>query len=138
MTKAFVGKLLSVAITLVLAACASFPSSNQTAKARNFGGYEYAGKAYAAAPRIQGYFAGYGGDLLDPWLVHTAEGRDIVRIAYADPRRIVTGHQGRRANRWFREFADTNNDRELTDTEIQAGLIKGKLYHYGRFFGFNE
>lgn len=87
------------------------------------GGNGYRGN-HGYAERHASSFTGPGADKLDPWLAETREGQQFVRDTYG------IGHSGEISNgvaegvnRFFRRWADTNRDYQLTDTEIRTALV---------------
>lgn len=67
---------------------------------------------------------GSGGHRLDPWLGETDEGRGFVlRMFDSDRDGRIKGRGARRANIWFRRYADTDRDLRLTDPEIRMALV---------------
>ncbi len=79
------------------------------------------------------YFRFPVADRLDPWLVHTEEGRRIVRWGFdSDDDGRLREDTTFRANAWFRRYADTNRDMRLTDEEIRLGLVQASRDHVRR------
>lgn len=87
------------------------------------GGPGWSGHSYGEYVYEGPRFAGTTRDLLDPWLGLTAEGRRVVGLGF-DPRGDgrISEQNARRANAWFRRFADHDRDLRLTDVEIRAAL----------------
>jgi hypothetical protein len=80
---------------------------------RGYGDYRYEGRQFASRD---------GGMVLDPWLAHTPEGRDIVATGFsAGP---ISADRAHRANIWFRRYADTDRNLRLTDEEIRVALVQ--------------
>lgn len=84
-----------------------------------YDGYRYDGTDYGAMS---------GGALLDPWLGETEEGREIVALGFAGP---LDADTARRANVWFRRYADSDGDMRLTDPEIRLALVQASREHGG-------
>ena len=109
------------AAALGAAACATYYDEG---RGRGYGGYDYAGEDYQRLGNDCGFFEGEGGDLLDPWLACTREGRQLVRDRYdQDEDRRVSVETANEANVWFRRYADQNHDMRLTDPEVKAALV---------------
>lgn len=70
---------------------------------------------------------GAGGNRLDPWLSDTKGGERFVRLKFERAGRIRAA-TARRANIWFRRYADTNRDLRLTDPEIRIALVTVEKY----------
>jgi hypothetical protein len=89
-----------------------------------YGGYDYVGSDYERLGNDCGAFGGEGGEMLDPWLACTDEGRDLVRTLFARRRGgRVDADTADEANIWFRRYADHDRDLCLTDPEIRAALV---------------
>lgn len=93
------------------------------------GGYHHGRHAYSggewSGPRqaFAGELHGPGVDLLDPWLKETREGRAVVTLGFRDAARgFVSEAVARRANSWFRRYADQDCDMRITDPEIRVAL----------------
>ena len=86
------------------------------------------------ADRYASNFTGPGADNLDPWLAETREGQQFVRDNYAvGPRGEISNGVATSVNRFFRRWADTNRDYQLTDAEIRTALVHtGNGYRYRR------
>ncbi|HEX8527996.1 hypothetical protein [Allosphingosinicella sp.] len=90
--------------------------------------YRYEGSAYAR--RGGGPFDGPGADVLDPWLAETDEGQQIVRMGWRGVRDgWIDEDVARRANVWFRRYADEDRDMCLTDAEIRTALVTAARGH---------
>lgn len=84
-----------------------------------YGGREYAGVRQAYA----GDLHGPGVALLDPWLKETREGRAVVTLGFREAGGgFVSESVARRANDWFRRYADQDCDMRITDPEIRVAL----------------
>lgn len=81
----------------------------------DYGDYRYHGEDYSGS-----------GDILDPWLADTDEGRAIVALGFAGATDPATAH---RANIWFRRYADSDRDMRLTDPEIRLALVQASREH---------
>lgn len=82
-------------------------------------GAYYDGGRYGA-----GGIGGRGADRLDPWLSVTTEGKRYVLATWdSDGDGRIGKRAARRANAWFRQYADTDGDRRLTDGEIRMALV---------------
>ena len=91
---------------------------------RDYGRYDYVGRDYDRLGNDCGFFAGAGGELLDPWLACVREGQQLVRDRYdRDQDRRIDAETADEANVWFRFHADHNRDMRLTDAEIRAALV---------------
>jgi hypothetical protein len=90
-----------------------------------YGDYGYSG-GHWAGPRqpYEGELDGPGVELLDRWLIETAEGRAVVTLGFSDAANgFVTEDVAHRANIWFRRYADENRDLRITDPEIRTALV---------------
>lgn len=87
-----------------------------------YGGYDYVGSDYERLGNDCDAFGGEGGDMLDPWLACTDEGRDLVRTLFDRDGRIDAATADK-ANIWFRRYADHDRDLCLTDPEIRGALV---------------
>lgn len=119
-TRLFIGVATMVA-AVVLSGCAYDTAGYDT-------GYpSYNGGQYGASG-----VGGSGAQYLDPWLSGTQVGQTLVL------RRFDGNHNGqikegtaRKANAWFRRYADSNRDQILTDQEINMGLERlSRDYRY--------
>ncbi|HEY9554904.1 hypothetical protein [Allosphingosinicella sp.] len=93
-----------------------------------YGDYRYDGDYYEPArwQDREAYLIGAGVEQLDPWLALTPEGRDIVTLGFdTDDDGWIAEGTAERANIWFRRYADTDDDRRLTDPEIRVALVQG-------------
>lgn len=117
--------LILFAAAVSVTACAYYDDYTHRADVPVYGGYSYAGDAYADEESVGMGFAGEGASLLDPWLATTHEGRKAVMLGFArkDAGRL-SPETARRANGWFRRYADTNRDMRLTDEEIRVALVQ--------------
>jgi hypothetical protein len=100
-----------------------------------YGGYGYEGVDYGPHHRggHQGRLTGPGAAVLDPWLSGTEEGTIIVTTGWGSARQgFVSRDVARRANVWFRRYADANRNRRLTDREIRLALIQASRNYRGR------
>ena len=89
------------------------------------GGVAYEGGDYAG-PRApyDGELTGPGVEMLDPWLLETAEGRAVVTLGFSEAANgFVSEDVAHRANVWFRRYADENCDMRITDPEIRTALV---------------
>jgi hypothetical protein len=118
MRKAARGMLLAAA--LGVAGCETYDDYGHRDGGR-YGGYDYVGSDYERLGNDCG-FGGPGGDVLDPWLACTDEGRDLVRTMFSRNVRI-DADTADEANIWFRRYADHDRDLCLTDPEIRAALV---------------
>ena len=76
------------------------------------------------ADRYASNFSGPGANKLDPWLAETREGQQFVRDNYAVGRYgEISSGVARSVNQFFRRWADTNRDYQLTDAEIRTALV---------------
>ncbi|MGF1550579.1 MAG: hypothetical protein ACFBQW_08660 [Sphingomonadaceae bacterium] len=66
-----------------------------------------------------GIWVGERPGALDPWLSETEEGREIVARRFGEG---LSREERRRANIWFRRYADSDDDLRLTDAEIRVAL----------------
>jgi hypothetical protein len=108
-----------------VAACSTYYDDGR----HNYGRYAYDGRDYDRLGNGCGFFAGRGGELLDPWLACTREGQELVRYRFdGDRDRRVKARTADRANIWFRRHADTNRDLRLTDPEIRAALVNSSRH----------
>ncbi len=91
-----------------------------------FGDYAYEGSDWrSAGGPSRGSLRGPGVEMLDPWLIGTQEGREIVTLGFRDAGDgFVDEDTAHRANIWFRRYADTNRDLCLTDPEIRVALVQ--------------
>lgn len=107
---------------------------------RRYGDYAYHGDDYDREDwredygrwdeEDRDYFRFPVADRLDPWLVHTEEGRRIVRLGFdSDDDGRLREDTTFRANAWFRRYADTDRDMRLTDEEIRLGLVQASRDH---------
>ncbi len=97
-----------------------------------FGDYAYQGDEWGDRGAYAGPLVGPGVTLLDPWLLETPEGQDIVTTGFRDAREGFVDEQlADRVNIWFRRYADTNRDMRLTDPEIRVALVQAS--QGGRF-----
>lgn len=72
---------------------------------------------------------GTGSASLDPWLSGTDEGaRFVLRRFDRDGDGRIKPGAARRANVWFRRYADTDMDLRLTDAEIRIALVTVEKY----------
>jgi hypothetical protein len=93
-------------------------------RARDYGGYRYGGREFGY-DRREGRLTGSGADNLDPWLASTREGQAIVSMGFDIDGDGRIGEDGaHRANIWFRRYADTDRNLELTDEEIRVALVQ--------------
>lgn len=66
---------------------------------------------------------GSGADDLDPWLSGTNPGQRLVLSRFDHNFNGRIGEdRARRANNWFRRYADRNHDLRIDDDEINRGL----------------
>lgn len=95
------------------------------------GGNGYHGN-HGYAERYASNFSGPGADKLDPWLAETREGQQFVRDNYSVGRSSeISNSVAINVNQFFRRWADTNRDYQLTDHEIRAALVHtGNGYRY--------
>ena len=108
-----------------LSACAYYDDYGYGYNPARYGDYLYSGSDYGY-PGDPGWVGGSGGDLLDPWLALTQEGREIVALGFdGDDDARITEETAWRANSWFRRYADTDDDLRLTDEEIRLALVQG-------------
>ncbi|HEX8654843.1 MAG TPA: hypothetical protein VF693_06445 [Allosphingosinicella sp.] len=115
-------------LILALAAASAVAGCATTYGDYDSGRYRYDGSAWAER-RGGGDLRGPGVDILDPWLVETPEGRQIVRSGWRSARRgRVDVQTAERANIWFRRHADADRDLCLTDVEIRSALAQS-AYH---------
>ena len=87
-------------------------------------GHHYGGSDWSG-PRhpFEGDLTGPGVALLDPWLRETREGRAVVTLGFRGAARGFVGEDvARRANAWFRRYADQDCDMRITDPEIRVAL----------------
>ncbi|MGJ8537575.1 MAG: hypothetical protein ACSHW2_10510 [Parasphingopyxis sp.] len=76
------------------------------------------------ADRYASNFTGPGADKLDPWLAETREGQQFVRDNYDIGRSgEISNGVAASVNQFFRRWADTNRDYQLTDAEIRTALV---------------
>lgn len=118
--------LRAVALLLAvggLAACA-YQDRYDYGYSDRYDDYSYDGDDYADGAGYYDSLGGSGEDVLDPWLVLTPEGRDIVATGFGGDGRL-TEETAHRANIWFRRYADTDDDLRLTDEEIRLALVQG-------------
>lgn len=101
-----------LASALGVTSCAYYDDYGQAA--HGYGDYRYQGER----------FSGRGAGMLDPWLVSTPEGRDIVMLGFGDDAGGISEEKADRANIWFRRYADTDRDLRLTDEEIRIALVQ--------------
>ena len=100
-----------------------------------YGDYRYEGNSYDRG-RWAGAdgFGGRGGPILDPWLVHTEEGRQVVLLGFDENRNgRISEETAHRANVWFRRYADGDRDMRLTDEEIRIALVQASQQGPRRF-----
>jgi hypothetical protein len=115
--------LLSLA--LGVSACAYYDEYGHGGYPAAYGDYRYDGDSYGPGRRADTGFGGRGGPILDPWLVHTDEGRDVVLLGFDENGNgRISEETAHRANVWFRRYADTDRDMRLTDEEIRIGLAQ--------------
>lgn len=113
----------AAAALLAIAGCAGDGQVRSASSVRSFGEYRYVGEQFGGPIPLQQSFGGLGGDRLDPWLVYTAAGRQILYFrGSVGTYNVISSSQAATVNRWFRETADANKDRELTDEEIREAL----------------
>jgi hypothetical protein len=123
-----------------LAACATYDTDGYGyghgdgyGRGERYGDYRYEGSAWSRRRGGSYDLRGPGVDLLDPWLIETVEGRQIVRSGWRAARRgRVDRRTAERANIWFRRHADADGDLCLTDAEIRSSLAQSRL-HLSRF-----
>ena len=86
--------------------------------------YAYDGRDWATRRPYDGELQGPGVELLDPWLIETAEGRAVVTLGFREAGNgYVSEDVAHRANIWFRRYADQNCDLRVTDPEIRTALV---------------
>lgn len=121
MRRGIIAALFTAAVGV--SACSIYDDYALASSAR-FGGYGYAGQAYAGAS-APAAFTGDGADRLDPWLTATPEGRRLVSTRF-DARRDgrIGAETAEIANGWFRRHADADRDMRLTDAEIRVALAQ--------------
>jgi hypothetical protein len=110
-----------LAITFV-AALGALGAAACTTTSRDvaYHGGDYAGPRAPYA----GELTGPGVELLDPWLLETAEGRAVVTLGFSEAANgFVSEDVAHRANIWFRRYADENCDMQITDPEIRTALV---------------
>jgi hypothetical protein len=113
--------LMLLAAALGVAGCETYDDYGDRGRDR-YGGYDYVGSDYERLGNDCRAFRGAGGDMLDPWLACTDEGRDLVRTLFDRDGRLDAGTADE-ANIWFRRYADRDRDLCLTDPEIRAALV---------------
>ena len=88
-------------------------------------GHSYDGDDWAGMRRpYDGELRGPGVELLDPWLLETAEGRAVVTLGFGEAANgFVSEDVAHRANIWFRTYADADCDMRVTDAEIRTALV---------------
>ena len=112
-------------LILVLAAATSLAACTTYGDRGGYGGYRYDGSAWSERRGGAYGLRGPGVELLDPWLVETVEGRQIVRSGWRSARGgRIDRRTAERANIWFRRHADVDDDLCLTDLEIRAALAQ--------------
>ena len=114
--------LLLLAAAFGVAGCETYDDDGYRGRGDRYGGYDYVGSDYERLGNDCDAFGGEGGDMLDPWLACTHEGRDLVRALFDRDGRIDS-ETADRANIWFRRYADHDRDLCLTDPEIRAALV---------------
>jgi len=129
--------ILVLAAASSLAACTTYGPDGYGPRGygpRGYGDYRYEGSTWSQRRGGGGYdLRGPGVELLDPWLVETVEGRQIVRSGWRGARRgRVDRPTAERANVWFRRHADADRDLCLTDAEIRSALAQSRV-HLSRF-----
>jgi hypothetical protein len=99
-------------------------STNHGSYANDYrGGNGYHG-SHDYADQYDSNFTGRGARKLDPWLAETREGQQFVRDNYSiGPRGEISSGLANSVNRFFRRWADTNRDYQLTDAEIRTALV---------------
>jgi hypothetical protein len=124
MRRAMVGMATGLAM-LGLGACA-YDEHGRSPGEAPYGDYAYRGSDWAGTRRpYQGELRGPGLAILDPWLRETREGRAIVTLGFRDSAGgFVSEEVAHRASIWFRRYADSNRDMELTDPEIRVALVQ--------------
>lgn len=96
-----------------------------------YGDYAYAGERWRGFEPYRGDLTGPGTDILDPWLIGTEEGRRIVATGFRSAGHgFVDDGTAHRANIWFRRYADSDCDLELTDAEIRVALVQASREHW--------
>lgn len=110
--------ILAVGAAASLSACAYDHATGYDDYGDSYGYPSYSGGQYGPVG-----IGGSGARYLDPWLSGTEVGRALIsrRFDRNYNGRIRAG-TARKANAWFRRYADTNRDRLLTDWEIDDGL----------------
>ena len=116
-------------LALGVSACAYYDDygSGGYPAAGAYGDYRYDGGDFTRGRRAGADtgFGGRGGPILDPWLVQTAEGRDVVLLGFDENGNgRISEETAHRANVWFRRYADSDRDMRLTDEEIRIGLAQ--------------
>lgn len=121
-------RALVVAVTaLAASACTHDPYGSLGRYNDGSYGARYSGSAWSG-PRdaLAGLpLEGPGASVLDPWLLETAEGQTIVAAGFRDAQSgFIDEETAHRINIWFRRYADTNRDMQLTDPEIRLALVQ--------------
>ncbi len=106
------------------AALAALAALGACATGYGHGDYAYGGREWAGDRRpFAGDLHGPGVALLDPWLKETREGRAVVTLGFREAAGgFVSEPVARRANDWFRRYADQDCDMRITDPEIRVAL----------------
>ena len=109
-------------LALGVSACAYYDDYGH---AGGYGGYRYDGDSYERGLGAGDGFGGRGGPILDPWLVETPEGRQVVLLGFDENGNgRISEETAHRANVWFRRYADSDRDMRLTDEEIRIALAQ--------------
>ncbi len=120
--------LVAVA-AMAATACAHDPYGYGSYGAFDTGHYDaqYSGGAWSG-PRVPYAGSGLEGPgvaVLDPWLLETAEGQTIIRAGFRGAQTgFIDEDTAHRINIWFRRYADSNRDLQLTDPEIRLALVQ--------------
>lgn len=119
--KSRISKLvLALGASVSLAACATTydMGADDYGYDDSYGYPDYNGGQYGASG-----IGGSGARYLDPWLSGTEAGRTLIQRRFDSKYNgRITPSTAKKANAWFRRYADTNRDSMITDREIDQGL----------------